>query len=552
MVRSTETNPPRPYSRPMPGPDFTTTLGRLTERLGSTLLRLEAGKHQATRTVSAVVLYDPLDPPEITPDAIVLAVAVATEARLADLVQAAGDAGAAAIVVREPLPVGREVAAVAEEKNVSVFSLVRGASWVQVATLLSGALNLGPESPQSGSGDSARDLFTLADSLSALLGAPVTIEDRSSRVVAFSADQVGTDEPRRLTILGLQVPDTYSAHQRTQGVFPVIYGSDRPIFLAEPAPGTLPRVAMRIQAGDEVLGSIWAVTPEPFDAEREQGMVEAAQVVALAMLRARVSADAAQRVAESLGSRLLDGGSGAFEAAQQLGFETSPACVLVLGPRADDDDLRTVADTQRALAALRMHLRSVYPRAVAVPNGALVHAVVPLRAADERTLAAVQQHANEFITRLDTSTAFCAGIGGVVANVRDLSASRRDAEATLRVLRTQAPEERRVARSAEVQVEALMLRVGDSLAADGIELGGPLVALREYDAGHETELVATLRAWLEHFGDVTAAAREVHVHKNTFRYRLERIEAIADVDLGNPDTRFGLLLQMRLDARATA
>lgn len=97
-----------------------------------------------------------------------------------------------------------------------------------------------------------------------------------------------------------------------------------------------------------------------------------------------------------------------------------------------------------------------------------------------------------------------------------------------------------------------MLRVGDSLAADGIELGGPLVALREYDAGHETELVATLRAWLEHFGDVTAAAREVHVHKNTFRYRLERIEAIADVDLGNPDTRFGLLLQMRLDARATA
>ncbi|NIY62233.1 PucR family transcriptional regulator [Streptomyces malaysiensis] len=531
----------------MPIPVFTTPLGRLTERLGSTLLTLEAGKHQATRTVSTVVLYDPLDRPDITRDAIVLAVAVATDRDLADLVQAAGDAGAAALIVREPLTVGREVAEVAEEGNVSVFSLVRGASWVQVATLLSGALNLGPEGPEYG-GDSARDLFTLADSLSTLLGAPVTIEDRSSRVVAFSADQVGTDEPRRLTILGLQVPEMYSAYQRTQGVFPVIYGSERPIFLAEPAPGTMPRVAMRIQAGDEVLGSIWAVTPEPFDAGREQVMVEAAQLVALAILRARVSADAAQRVAESLGSQLLDGGSEAFEAAQQLGFETSPACVLVLGPLVDDDEIRTVSDTQRAAAALRMHLRSVYPRAVAVPIGGLVHAVVPLRAADERTLTAVQQHATEFVGRLDTSTEFCAGIGGVVADVRDLSASRRDAEATLRVLRARPHEERRVARSAEVQVEALMLRIGDSLAADGIELGGPLVALRAYDAGHETELVATLRAWLEHFGNVTAAAREVHVHKNTFRYRLERVEAIADVDLGDPDTRFGLLLQLRLDA----
>lgn len=534
----------------MPTPVFSTSLGRLTERLGSTLLTLEAGRHQARRTVSTVVLHDPLDPPEITRDAIVLGVAVSTDEDLADLVRSAGEAHAAALIVREPLTVGREVAAIAEQRDVSVFSLVRGASWVQVATLLSSALNLGPDGPDQGSGDSGRDLFTLANSLSALLGAPVTIEDRSSRVVAFSADQVGTDEPRRLTILGLQVPEEYSAHQRTQGVFPLIYGSERPIFLAEPAPGTLPRVAMRIQAGDEVLGSIWAVSSEPFDAEREQGMIEAAQVVALAMLRARVSADAAQRLAESLGSQLLAGGSGAREAAQQLDFASSPACVVTLGPLVDDDEIRTVADTQRAAAALRMHLRSVYPRAITVSLGGLIHAVVPLRAADERTLTAVQQIASEFVGRLDTSTEFCAGIGGIVADVRDLSASRRDAESTLRVLRARPDAERRVARSTEVQVEALMLRIRDSLAADGVELGGPLDALRAYDAAHGSELVATLTAWLERFGDVSAAARDVHVHKNTFRYRLERVEAIASIDLRDPDTRFGLMLQLRVDAGA--
>jgi DNA-binding PucR family transcriptional regulator len=531
---------------------FTTNLGQLTERLGTTLLTLEAGRAQAARPVSTVVLHDPLDPPEITQDAIVLAVAVATDDDLADLVRQAGEARAAALIVRESLPVSREVAAIAEHYQLSLFGLVRGASWVQVATLLISALNLGPVGAEQGANDPARDLFTLADSVSALLGAPVTIEDRSSRVVAFSANQLGTDEARRLTILGLQVPEVYSNHQRTQGVFPLIYGSERPIFLAKPAPDTMPRVAMRIAAGDEVLGSIWAVTPEPFDAERELRMIEAAQVVGLAMLRARVSTDAAERVAESLGMMLLDGGSSAREAAQQLGFERSPACVLVLGPLQDEDEIRTVSDTQRAAAALRMHLRSVHPRAIAIPIGGLVYAVVPLRSTDEIAVAAVERLATEFVGRLDTSTEFCAGLGDAVTDVSGLSLSRRNAEAALRVLRSRPQRAGRAARFSDVQIDALMFRIGDLLAADGVTLDGPLVVLREYDASHRTELVVTLRAWLEHFGDVIAAARDVHIHKNTFRYRLERIETITGADLRDPDTRFGLLLQLRLEALLTS
>ncbi|WP_188042411.1 helix-turn-helix domain-containing protein [Microbacterium sp. ANT_H45B] len=531
---------------------LTTNLGQLTERLGTTLLTLEAGRAQAARRVSTVVLHDPLDPPELTQDAIVLAVAVASDDDLKALVRQAGEARAAALIIREALPVSREVAAIAEQCQVSLFGLVRGASWVQVATLIISALNLGPAGAEQTANDPARDLFTLADAVSALLGAPVTIEDRSSRVVAFSANQLGTDEARRLTILGLQVPEEYSNHQRMQGVFPLIYGSERPIFLAKPAPDTLPRVAMRIAAGDEVLGSIWAVTPEPFDAERELRMIEAAQIMGLAMLRARVSADAAERVAESLGMMLLDGGSSAGEAAQQLGFERSAACVLVLGPLEDEDEIRAMSDTQRATAALRMHLRSVHPRAIAIPLGGLVYAVVPLRSTDEHALAAVERLAADFVGRLDTATEFCAGLGDAVAEVSSLSLSRRNAEAALRVLRSRPQRGGRVARFSDVQIDALMFRVGDLLAADGVTLDGPLLALREYDMSHRTELVATLRAWLEHFGDVVTAARDVHIHKNTFRYRLERIETITGMDLRDPDTRFGLLLQLRLEALVPA
>ncbi len=537
------------YYRTMSAPYSTATdLGRLTERLGSTLLTLVAGKHQSTRVISTVVLFDPLDPPEIMPDALVLGVAIAADEDFAGLVKSLGDAGAAALIVREPVMIDAEVARVAERHQISIFGLVRGASWVQVATLLAGALNIGAEEQPFAAVDSGRDLFTLANSLSALLGAPVTIEDRSSRVVAFSADQAGTDEPRRLTILGLQVPEFYTSFQRERGVFHRLYRSERPIFMENPAPNTLPRVAMRVQAGDEVLGSIWAVVSKPLTSEREQGMIEGAQVVALAMLRARVSADASQRLAESMASMLLEGGLTAREAAQQLAIGTSPACVIAFGPLDAADEVRVAADVQKAASALRMNLRPVFPRAIAAQLGSVVYAVVPLRADDAHTRTAVENLASEFIARLDTTTKFCAGLGDIVGDISDLHISKRNAETALRVVRSRAREDGRVARFADVQVDALMLRIGDSIVTDHIEFGGPLEALREYDTAHGTHLTLTLQTWLEHFGDVVAAARAIHVHKNTFRYRLDRLASIAEVDLSDPDVRFGLLLQLRLSA----
>lgn len=521
-------------------------LGRVVERLGSTLLTIKAGPRQPARAVTTVILHDPLDQPDVPPDAVVLGVGVAADDSLVTLVRALGEAGATALVVREPLAVDEEVAREAERGKVSVFGLVQGASWIQVATLLSGALHLGADGAPAVGGDADRDLFALANSLSALLDAPVTIEDLSSRVVAFSADQAGADEPRRLTILGLQVPQIYSEYQREQGMFRRVYASERPVFMQNPAPGTRPRAAMRVQAGNELLGSIWAAVAGPLTPEREAAMIEAARVIALEMLRARVSADASQRLGVALLSMLLEGGTGAHEAAQQLAFGSSPACVLVLGPLLSDDEVRTAADIQRTASAFRTHLRPTYPRAIVAQLGGAVYAVVPVRAAAAPALAAMKDLAAEFIARLDTITEFCAGLGGIVEDVSELGSSRRDADAAMRVLSSNPRAGRRVASLADVAIEFLLLRLGDLMSADRIELTGPLADLEDYDTEHDTQLVPTLQSWLEHFGDVAAAARAVHVHKNTFRYRLGRIETIGGVDLADPDERFALMLQLRL------
>ena len=52
---------------------------------------------------------------------------------------------------------------------------------------------------------------------------------------------------------------------------------------------------------------------------------------------------------------------------------------------------------------------------------------------------------------------------------------------------------------------------------------GPLL---EYDREHGTELVATAAVYLDAGHSVAAAARQLHVHENTVRQRLDRIASI--------------------------
>ena len=63
---------------------------------------------------------------------------------------------------------------------------------------------------------------------------------------------------------------------------------------------------------------------------------------------------------------------------------------------------------------------------------------------------------------------------------------------------------------------------------------------------HDANLVDTLRAWLDSFGDVAAASAAMFVHPNTFRYRLRRLAEVGGIDLADPEQRFAAMLQLRI------
>jgi GAF domain-containing protein len=62
-----------------------------------------------------------------------------------------------------------------------------------------------------------------------------------------------------------------------------------------------------------------------------------------------------------------------------------------------------------------------------------------------------------------------------------------------------------------------------------------LLNLVEYEKRRGTELMGTLEAYLEHLGSISATAKALHMHPNTLRQRLARIQHLTELDLGRED-----------------
>jgi sugar diacid utilization regulator len=73
-----------------------------------------------------------------------------------------------------------------------------------------------------------------------------------------------------------------------------------------------------------------------------------------------------------------------------------------------------------------------------------------------------------------------------------------------------------------------------------------LAPLRQLRPGQADRLARTLLAWLESAGDANAAARRLHVHPQTIRYRLRQASGLFGDALTDPDARFRLLLTLRV------
>ncbi|MGW3668502.1 PucR family transcriptional regulator [Streptomyces sp. NPDC005141] len=70
--------------------------------------------------------------------------------------------------------------------------------------------------------------------------------------------------------------------------------------------------------------------------------------------------------------------------------------------------------------------------------------------------------------------------------------------------------------------------------------------LREYDRRHRAELIPTLEAFLDCDGSWTRCAARLHLHVNTLRYRVGRIEQLTSRDLSRLEDKLDFFLALRM------
>jgi hypothetical protein len=99
---------------------------------------------------------------------------------------------------------------------------------------------------------------------------------------------------------------------------------------------------------------------------------------------------------------------------------------------------------------------------------------------------------------------------------------------------------------ADEHLPALLLHAGDGALATDLAARA-LAPLDDLRPGPRGRLRTTLRAWLDHPGQVTRVAGELHVHPQTVRYRVAQLRELFGERLEDADARFELALALRAE-----
>jgi DNA-binding PucR family transcriptional regulator len=517
------------------------TLETLVANLGVGVVDIAAAPKGLDVDVLGVAIHDPVDRFVDAGD-IVLGVGIDPSSPAAvDVVRALAGGGAVAIVVKGD---AASLLDVARDTGIAVLAVPREMAWSQLHTLLRSARLA--EGPGDG-GAPMGDLFALANAIASMVGGPATIEDMHSTVLAYSSLDEAIDEPRRQTILGRRVPDEWVRRLQDDGVFRRLYTASEPIRIdyADVIEGYANRLAIAVRAGDELLGSIWvAESGRPLGRDAEAALREAAPLAALHLLRSRAADDLERRRRGDLLRATLDGRAAPETLSASMGLSPSMSVTVVAIELAlDDPGAAGVSAAERAVSLVTLHCEAYRREAVAVASGNTVHVVLAEPASRDRASLV------RFVTDLASRTAEAlrvplrTAIGSSVTGAAGLLESRREAQAVLRAMQAGAPAPD-VATIDDVRSRVVLLALQDLVSRDLALREGKVAVLADHDAARQTEYVTTLRAYLEHFGDVPTAAAAVHVHPNTFRYRLRRLVEVSDIDLDDPVERLVAQLQL--------
>jgi purine catabolism regulator len=284
-------------------------------------------------------------------------------------------------------------------------------------------------------------------------------------------------------------------------------------------------VRQPIRAGDHEYGEIVALTGgRSLDDDQLVALERASMAIAVRLAQASAVAEAQERFAAISLEELIAGHAGdtsdVTERALSFGWDLGrPRAVLLasVDPPTERDPL------QRALRSIAAAARATLGRdAIVWSRSATIAALVAPATDDPGERRRIAEGLRRELDARVTSATVSIGVGRRVADPADLPRSFREASRAVDVGRW--AKGRHVTEVFdELGLDRLLASAPPDDLAEFVEHAiGPLV---DHDRANDSDLVRTFEVWLE-TRNMAEAARRMHVHYNTFKNRLERIETI--------------------------
>ncbi|MBR8745003.1 PucR family transcriptional regulator [Nocardiopsis sp. MG754419] len=239
-------------------------------------------------------------------------------------------------------------------------------------------------------------------------------------------------------------------------------------------------------------------------------------------------------------------------------FDEVAALLHGTGDGAASDDRAHVVVSAMMLPEPRVPdlARRVVTELVADHPGAVVTgdndalAVLPIEGADHRVRARGEALRADLVHRarvLETGLLdyrLAIGLSSATRGVSELRGAAVEARHARRLAELRGGRSRVIAGAEIDSHELLLASVPEEVQTSYRErLLGPLIA---YDRDHRSELVETLERFLAHSGSWQRCAAAMHVHVNTLRYRIGRVEELTGRDLSSLEHRVDLFLALKL------
>ncbi|MGX7680773.1 PucR family transcriptional regulator [Jatrophihabitans sp. DSM 45814] len=444
--------------------------------------------------------------------------------------------GGAGIVLRKPPSVQLRAAAerLTADLAVPLYWLPEDLTWSEAHRVLSESL-----APRLASDD---ELSDLAQTIATLTGGLVTIEDTSSRVLAYSRSSDEVDELRRLSILGRSGPPEYLALLRQWGIYDRLAAAEEVVEIAEhPESGVRRRLAVGIFAGKRQLGTIWVQQgAQDFPPHAAQALLGAARVTATQLVAGR------QTVSDKdpTGSfrplaALLSGRSSAMPSISNRA-QQQPCAIAVFelgGNIRDRTEQRLELDELAGIVAV--HAAAIRRNAVTEIIDGRVYVLLPSLSATEAIVPGLQ--AAVLAARQHLRPTVSCAVGPVSETVAHSAYSRRGADLALDSIGYSRAAQGGVTLFEQAR-PSLAVAAAVQALAQRKELQSPGLAELLVD---EPELAETVLLYLERSSQVAPTAAALRVHVTTVRYRLRRAQELAGLNLDDADQRLAAHLQLR-------